>query len=179
MEGGCVTKVLWQNNTFEAYNEPAAHSNLRLYLGADQTTDLLVVYTEVSERHDGLRTRAYWLNDNQRRVTKHLPPHFTSAHSERSLQAVPIFYEPTPQGAQFPEGFSAVLSSNEQSFTLYCTNRQIGTYDLPTYSDGKGKIERIALTPLAAAADLTIVGGAVGGYFCALYAKSISDAQKP
>jgi hypothetical protein len=37
----------------------------------------------------------------------------------------------------------------------------VGVYTLPVYYDGMGKMERLVLTPLAATADLTIVGGAV------------------
>lgn len=36
---------------------------------------------------------------------------------------------------------------------------------MPFYNDQKGKIEKFALTPLATAADITIVGGVVGYWY--------------
>jgi len=41
------------------------------------------------------------------------------------------------------------------------------THDLPFYNDQKGKVEKFALTPLATAADITIVGGFLG--YCWLH----------
>ncbi|HXI71546.1 MAG TPA: hypothetical protein VNN22_14420 [Verrucomicrobiae bacterium] len=36
---------------------------------------------------------------------------------------------------------------------------------MPTYNDGQGRVEKIALTPVAVTADLTIVGGILGCWF--------------
>ena len=178
-ESGCVTKLLWQNDAFEAYNEPAAQANLRLYVGASLTTNLLVVYTEASERRGKFRTRAYWLDDNVARVMKHQRPHFARLNAGHGLEAVPVFQEAPPAGASFPHGLSAVMVSNQPSFTLYWSNRAIGTFELPSYSDGKGMIEKIALTPLAVAADSTIVGAVAGAYGAATYAEANTEKQKP
>jgi hypothetical protein len=55
----------------------------------------------------------------------------------------------------------AVLSTHKLWFTFYSSGTVVGSYALPVYRDGLGKMERIALTPLAATADLTMIGGAV------------------
>ena len=58
---GCATQALWDNENLEAVKEPADKPNLRLF-DAKRHDDLLVVYDEYSERSNGVRTRAYWLN---------------------------------------------------------------------------------------------------------------------
>jgi hypothetical protein len=35
----------------------------------------------------------------------------------------------------------------------------VATYDLPVYQDLSGRLKQVAITPIAVAADLTIVGG--------------------
>jgi hypothetical protein len=61
-----------------------------------------------------------------------------------------------------PVGLCAVVATNKQSFTFYQAGRALDSHDLPVYDDGKGPVEKIALTPLAVAADLTVVGGILG-----------------
>jgi hypothetical protein len=52
---------------------------------------------------------------------------------------------------------------------LYSSGTPVGTFALPVYRDGMGQTERIALTPLAVTADLTIIGGAAAVAVGALY----------
>jgi hypothetical protein len=157
--GGCMTKALWENGDLEAYKEPTDKINLRVFEGPQ--TNLLVLYDECSERSEAVHTRAYWLNENQPLVVQHLRPHFTAASSKDHLPSVPVFYGPLPGGTTLPVGLSAVVAVNRHSFILCKNNRAIGSYDLPVYNDGKGRIEKIALTPLAVTADATIVGSCI------------------
>ena len=60
-----------------------------------------------------------------------------------------------------PPAVYAVISTNTQSFTIY-SNEQGTNHDLPVYNDGWGRTDRIALTPVAVVADLTIIGGYLG-----------------
>jgi hypothetical protein len=156
--GGCATSALWDNGRLDACKEPASNLNLRLY-EAKADTNLLVLYDEFSERNESVRTRAYWLNENQTRVDQRLAPRFTRTNALRHLPSVPVFYEPIAAGTNWPAGLCAVVATNRQSFTLYLAKRPVGSHDLPVYNDGEGQVERIALTPVTAAADLTIVGG--------------------
>ena len=55
-----------------------------------------------------------------------------------------------------------ITATNGQSFTLYSEGGISATHSLPFYNDGKGKVEKFVLTPLASTADLTIVGGVLG-----------------
>jgi hypothetical protein len=158
--GGCTTHKLWSTSGFDNFNTPAENLNLRLFAGAPDG-DLLVVYNEYSERHDKTRTRAYLLRKNQIRIEQQRPPLFAKTKSFAGLNPVPVFVT-TNAIASASTPFYAVLSTNSQSFTLCSDGHVTGPYPLPVYNDGKGQVERIALTPLTATADLTIVGGVLG-----------------
>jgi hypothetical protein len=154
---GCATKALWDNGGLEAWREPASPVNLHLFV-ARRKNDLLVVYDEYSERSDGIHTRAYWLNENQARMDQRHAPHFASTNLMHNLPSVPVFYS-TPGETNWTLPLYAVVETKKQSFTLYSNNGKIGLHDLPIYNDGKGRVEKNALTPVAVTADLTIVGG--------------------
>jgi hypothetical protein len=160
---GCMTHALWDNGNLEAVKEPAGNLNLRLF-DAKPRNDLLVVYDEYSERSDTVRTRAYWLNKNQERVDRRRAPDFVSTNVTRRLSAVPVFNVPAG-GTNLPPTFYALVAADQKSFSLYSGDRKIGSHDLPTYNDGKGRVEKMALTPVAVTADLTIVGGYLGCWF--------------
>jgi hypothetical protein len=173
--GGCMTSALWENDDWEAWKQPADKPHLQLFEG-DPQTNLLVFYDEYSERNNGIHTRAYWLKENQTKVDEHVRPHFASFSAKNHLPSVPIYYDPIPAGMTLPPGLCAVVATNQQSFTLYVDNRVIGSRLLPIYNDGKGRTEKIALTPLAVTADASIVGPAIAGLLAYWYASS-SDVQ--
>jgi hypothetical protein len=52
-----------------------------------------------------------------------------------------------------------IVTMDGGNFTLYSDRRDSGSYPLPNYNDGVGRMERIAWTPLTVTADLTIIGG--------------------
>jgi hypothetical protein len=157
---GCATRALWNNGNLEAFKEPASNVSLRLF-DAKRQNDLLVVYDEYSERSDKIHTRAYWLNENEMLVNQRRAPHFVNTNLMRNLPSVPVFYASAPSKTNLTRIFYAIVATNQQSFTFYSGNREISSYDLPFYNDGKGRVEKIALTPVAVTADLTIVGGYV------------------
>lgn len=158
---GCATKALWNNANLEDCKEPASPVNLHLF-DAQRRNDLLVVYDEYSERSDKIHTRAYWLDENQSRVDQQRAPHFINTHLSGSLPPVPVFYGSTSNEMNLARPLYAVVAMNNRSFTLYSGNRKIGSHDLPVYNDGRGRVDKIALTPIAVTADLTIIGGYVG-----------------
>jgi hypothetical protein len=156
---GCATKALWQNGNLEAWNQAAADPRLSLY-ASKEPADVLVLYDEYHERSDATRTRAYWLNENQKLLEQHQAPHFVSANAAIALTALPVFPASTNL-ISLPPAY-AIVATNGQSFTLHLEDGAVESHDLPVYNDHKGKIEKFALTPLATAADATILAGFLG-----------------
>lgn len=169
LQSGC-TYALWTNGNLVAYKEPAQDPDLHLFQ-PKRPGDFLVVYDEHSERTDAVHRRAYWLNKNQARVEKQKAPIFVRRNRARRLNAVPVFYSMPNVGPV--KGVYAVCDTNQESFTLFSDNRQIGSYDFPVYHDHWGNVEKVALTPVAVTADVTVAGGIVALYYA--YARAGSD----
>jgi len=167
--GGCATQALWDNDRLEACKEPADKINLRLFEGPQ--TNVLVVYDEGSERNNSIHTRAYWLAENQTFVEQHKRPDFAAFNPKEHWPSIPVYYHPIPSQVTFPAGLFAVVATDKHSFTLYRDKQAVGSHELPIYNDGKGRIEKIALTPLAVTADISIVGGLIAY----LYVEGNSD----
>jgi hypothetical protein len=157
LTGGCATHALWTEAHLDDWNEPAANHGLQLF-DASRNNDFLVVYDEYSERHDATRVRAYFLNQNETRVEQGRKPCFVSTQLSRDLPPVPVMPALPLADTNFLPALYAVISTNKQSFTIYSGNGRT-SHDLPVYNDGWGRADRIALTPVAVVADLTIVGG--------------------
>src|SRR5476649_1147032 len=161
---GCATHALWTTANLDAYKEPVATSNLRLF-DAKKENDLLVVYNEYSERNDTVSIRAYLLNQSEERIKQNKRPYFVSVKLTNSLPSIPVFHAPVESSTTFSQTLYAITSTNNQSFMLYSGNHEIGSHDLPVYNDGKGNIERAALTPVSVVADITIFGGFIGYWY--------------
>jgi hypothetical protein len=168
---GCATHALWTKTNLEAFNEPADDSSLRVF-NAERQKDWLVVYDEYSERSDSIRTRAYFLNQNRKRIEQRRCPDFVGTNSMRGLKPVPVFPATNAPGTNLPPSFFILAETNNLSFTLYDGARAIGSYAMPVYNDGKARVVRIALTPVTVVADITIVGGCVGYWFICGLAQS-------
>ena|ERR1051325_8577351 len=160
---GCATSALWKNDNLETWNEPANKANLHLF-EAKPRSDFLVVYDEYSERKDTTQTRAYWLKENQPRVSQRNAPLFINTNSVMNLPGVPVFNS-APSETNFPPKLYAVIETNQQSFTLFFNGAKIETYDLPVYNDRTGKLKKIFFTPPAVTADITIIGGVIGYFY--------------
>jgi len=91
------------------------------------------------------------------------------------LSPVPIFHT-TPGETNWTSAIYAVVETNRQSFTVYYNNGNISRHDLPTYNDGKGPIDKIALTPVAVTADITIAAGFSGYWYLQGLGESDGDA---
>lgn len=172
LESGC-TYALWTNGNLEAYREPAQNPDLHVFQ-SERPSDFLVVYKEQSDRNDAIHTRAYWLNKNENRVEDKRAPAFARKKSVDHLPPVPVFYS-LPQMPDSTGKLYAVCDTNLDTFTLYSGNREIGSYNFPVYNDGRGRIEKIALTPFAVSADITVVGG----YVAVLYAYARAGSSVP
>jgi hypothetical protein len=161
LESGCTTSRLWKRTDLCAFNEPADDPHLRLFDFGKQD-DLLVVYNEYSERSDSVRPRAYLLKENQKRIDLNRRPRFVSANLTGGLKPIPTFSFTNAEPSS-PDQICFDLSADRKSFSLYSAGQEI-SYDLPVYKDRVGTTVRAGLTPVAVAADLTIVGGIVGYY---------------
>ena len=161
LNSGCVTHQLWTASELDEWNEPCEKANLHLY-DAKSRNDYLVVYNEYLGRPDRIRTRAYFLNQNEKRIAHHVGPHFVSTNLAAAFPPVPVYDPPLPGNTNQLARLFAVASTNGQQFTIYFNNRELNSYHLPIYNDGQGLYERVALTPVAVTADATIVGCIVG-----------------
>lgn len=153
---GCVTHKLWTESKLDEWNEPAGAPRLRLFRD-ERRNDFLVVYDEYSDRHCTTRTRAFFLFQNLEPLAQHGRPYFVTTNWTCRLPPVPVLaLAPT----NVPAPFYAV-TTNGGNFTLFSSGHDLGSYVLPLYDDGVGRMQRIAWTPLAVTADLTIIGGVV------------------
>ena len=157
---GCATHALWADSNLGTWHQPSSDSTLRLF-HSGQPGELLVLYQESTEPHDARRLRAYLLYQNAKRIAWQKHPKFVNIDSAHGLEPVPVFADTNLDISSAPPLY-AVLSTNKMSFTLYSSSTAVGAFSLPVYRDGMGRIERIALTPLAATADATVIGGAIG-----------------
>lgn len=168
---GCATRALWTKTNLDDFNEPADDSSLRVF-NAKRQKDWLVVYDEYSERSDSIRTRAYFLNQNQKRIEQRRRPDFVGTNSMRGLERVPVFPATNVTGTNLTPSFFILAGTNNLSFTLYDGNHAMGAYTMPVYNDGKARAVRMALTPVTAVADITLVGGYLGYWFICGLAQS-------
>jgi len=160
LASGCVTHKLWSEKTMDEWNGLASDPKLRLFHDARQD-DFLVVYDEYSGRHCTTNTRAFFLHQNLKPLDEHTRPHFVRTNLASRLEPVPVFSSMT---TNVTEPFFAVTTNNG-NITLFSDRRESGSYPLPFYNDGIGRLERTAWTPLTVTADLTIVGGVLA-IFC-------------
>jgi hypothetical protein len=168
---GCATRALWKETNLDAFNEPADESSLRVF-NAERQKDWLLVYDEYSERSDSVRTRAFFLNQNQKRIEQRRRPDFVGTDAMRGLKRMPVFLAANVPGTNLPPLFFILAVTNNLSFTLYEGHHAMGAYAMPVYNDGKARAVRMALTPATVVADLTIVGGYLGYWFICGLAQS-------
>lgn len=142
-----LTYKLWDNGV-RSYCEPVADPELALF-EAPSKPDILVQYTAISDRHDGVRRLAYFLEANQRRIVAGRAPHFVNPKRCLNLQ-------PIPKGASNNCYF--IAGGNGQTFTLYRQGREPQCFNLPDYRDDHNAATRAALTPLAVTGDAVLVG---------------------
>ncbi|HEX4263265.1 MAG TPA: hypothetical protein VH597_02915 [Verrucomicrobiae bacterium] len=159
MLGSGCTIALWHNDIIDSWNEPATDSHVRLFQ-SQPPEKILVVYTEHCGHKDAMRTQAYWLDENRKQPERHQAPHFVSTNSCTGLTAIPVFLSP-PEPPNLPP-FYAVTATNGQSFSLYSGKTKTASHNLPSYDDSTGEVEKVLLTPVAVAGDLTIIGGVIG-----------------
>ncbi len=65
-----------------------------------------------------------------------------------------------------------VVSTNGHEVTLRDQGRELASFSLPVYETVGGKVERVLLSPLAAASDVAIVGVTAGVILAYWWAES-------
>jgi len=173
--GGCATNALWQEGNFASFHEPCYPPNLCLF-EAKSRGDVLVEYDEAANNKAGGRRRAYWLFQNVERTEDRCKPRFLPSQIDPGFHSIPLFA--AEQAGQPPQLASrgslyAVVATNGFDFELYTiqassvgeSTQRLGCFQLPVYQDGSARTKKLLLTPLAVAADLTIVGSLVAVTF--------------
>jgi hypothetical protein len=155
---GCATSKVWEEGQFARFHEPATPANLRLFQ-SERSGDVLVEYDEWRDGDESIRRRAYWLEPNRERVHARRKPRFVPIDRASGLAAIPATEAPPGAGDATIEKRYAVIPTQSQAFILYSADQKVGDYELPVYQDASGRVLQVALTPIAVAADLTIVGG--------------------
>jgi len=169
---GCVTHALWEEKSFHAADEPRLNLSL-----VPPANDILVEYVEQYGETAKTRPRAYWLFAYTLRQKEKTKPAFV--HPDATLERVPV---PLLRGLEgtnsLPAGYCALPLAYDQGFYLWKDGQQVGRFDLPIYfARPRATAGRIALTPLAVAADVVIVGTVVGAVVTIIYLESLPDSN--
>jgi hypothetical protein len=169
LNDGPLTYQLWQDRAFARFNEPADNPHLQLFQSA-RTNDVLVQYDEVREKNEKVRRRSFFLNPNLERLEGGKKPRFVSPRKADNLQPIPLVSE--LPAADNSHGLIGVVSTNGHEVTLRDRGLELASFSLPVYESAGGKVERVILTPLAAASDVAIVGVTAGVILAYWWAES-------
>jgi hypothetical protein len=157
---GCATSALWEEGTFANFHEPAALPELRLQYST-RRQDVLVEYLEATEGKSARRVRAFWMYKNLQRVRGGVHPHFESVRPSSDLTPVPIYPHEQDAAATDRSKLYAVQQAGKKEFVLYSGERELGSFELPTYRDPYGRTKQVLLTPFAVAFDVTAFAGVI------------------
>jgi hypothetical protein len=149
--GGCATSALWSEGDLHRF-APSKPANFQLSQQKNGPK-ILVTYDESLDDGAVKTRRAYWIDPAIEPSGIVKRPVFVSLRNENGLQAIPIGDPPQQKG------YSALVQTNAPAFTLFVDGQKLWRYELPVYERSKVTGKQVALTPLAVAADLTIVGG--------------------
>ena len=153
-----LTCKLWQNDQ-RSYCEPLPDPELALFDAASKN-DVLVQYSAVSDLHDGVLRRSYFLEANRARILAGKSPHFFHGKPHENWEAIPV------NGKRPLVGYSvstnAYAAAKGKDFTLYRHGQPPESFQLPDYRDDHNALQQVALTPLAVIGDVVIFGSVVG-----------------
>lgn len=163
-----LTCKLWENDQ-RSYCEPLPDPELALFDAAAKN-DVLVQYSAISDRHDDVLRRSYFMEANRARVLAGKPPHFFHRKPHDDWEAIPVNGQ-TPSSARLVST-NAYATAKGKDFTLYRRERQPEYCQLPDYRDDHNTLQQVALTPLSFAGDVVIFGSVVGFVFGYEYLQS-------
>ena len=156
-----LTRKLWSDGAdLEGpYHRPAQQPNVQLFQ-TKTGDDLLVQYDELKDGRGTPTRRTYLLLENNSRTSAHQKPNFTAPTRIDELTAIPIRISAAPTAE--PATLYAVIDEQRAQFTLHGEQWDRCPYSLPKYSTDHTPVARVALTPLALAGDVVMVGLAAG-----------------
>lgn len=156
LTSGCVTHAVWQKSSYH----PARIPRLSI-ASSTQKNDLLVCYDEECIESRTIRSRAYWLYSYDLKDTNVLQrpkPEFIDPDSCSNLLPVLVLDNRKPTNYIPTNSYYVLMVANQRAFTLCRRGTELGTYNLPVYSDTPlTPFWRVAVTPAAVAADTAIV----------------------
>ena len=153
-----LTCKLWDNEV-RSYCEPLANPDLALFDVASRK-DVLVQYSAISDRQNGVRRRSYFLEANRARIQAGKSPHFVRRKPRADWPVVPVNGQ-TALAAGFVST-NIYAQASGKILTLYRQNQLPETHQLPDYRDDHQVLMRTALTPFAFAGDVIVAGTVVG-----------------
>ncbi len=149
-----VTYRLWTRGEFRGDCRPAPEPRLRLH-ESPQGKDVVVIYDELSERNGNVQERAYLLRANAARLARGKRPRFLKP-AQYQFMAGEVAYD-------LISGPDAIPSFRIRPYSPDRQSSFAGEiFSLPLYRDHTGYPALAALTPLAVAADASIVGFCLG-----------------
>jgi hypothetical protein len=174
---GC-TAILWEDDRFAHFYQPAEPPNLKLYY-SNRKKDMLVAFDQAKEGDPTVRSRAYWLEQNMKRTSNQQKPHFVSPEQAKGLTSIPVFESAPEPRSEFPDGFYGVSSTNSSLFTLSSGKQTISEQKLPAYHGPPSRrVAQVLLTPFALAVDATIVGAVLAYYYGPEIANSLAGSSR-
>lgn len=158
-----LTGKLWSDPSLTDYYEPSGTPTLKSFQRPPGPR-LLVAYDERREKDSSVRRRAFFLPENTEALAAQRKPTFTRPAPAVGWTEVPVVTagQPTPAAPLY-----LTLTADNKSFTIVRHGVSAGPYQLPTYVDPSSTAFRVVVTPLAVAADVTVVAvvcGVVGLY---------------
>jgi hypothetical protein len=163
---GCATHYLWTESTLSEKYFPADQPHLQIY---KLSADFLAVYDESTPR-GAVKRRAYLVQANDRSNLPRKKPRFVEANLAEAGQPIPVFDRMPNAGATTNGLWGQRIGPF--AFELHDGGSYLGSYQLPAYRGAANTTAQVAITPLAVAADVTVVAAVVwvvayGGYHSA------------
>lgn len=148
-----LTHKLWSDPSLTDHYEPAGTPTVKTFR-QPPTARMLVTYDEHSERNGSVRRRAFLLPDSAKALATQRKPGFTSPTPGAGWVEVPVIAagQPAPAAPLYLQ-----LTPDNKRFTVVRDGVADGPHQLPTYVDQNSTAFRVALTPVAVVADVTVV----------------------
>ena len=159
-----LTYQLWDSGGHN-YCRPQANPELALSEVASQN-DILVEYSAINSRHDGVRRIAYFLIANQARINEEHPPHFIDPKKYHNTTNIPVVSQKSITAGKVPTNCYATVETGGRAFTMFYPGQKPEFYKLPLCKDDPVPFGKVALTPVALTEDATmfgIIAGIIGG----------------
>jgi len=164
LTAGCATHSLWTDPWGEGAHEPSRPTRLLLFQ-AEQQSDILAQYDEVSPWRRTPQRRSYFIYQSLDQTTSYRKPRFESLNASNGLAMIPIYKYGDEITMQL--GMYALGSTNGNRFTIYRKGQDPeGPFELPSYTARWKTVKRIVLTPFTLALDIITVEAVVLIIYC-------------